>query len=88
MQLPMHPLPAHSTLIIEDAEPLGSVTLAPPGLTGRSEAELAQAMAQQVSAVGRHSSAEALKELRQAFPETPLAMRVAALAALRRRDAA
>jgi hypothetical protein len=54
-------------------------------MTGRSEAALAQAMAEQVSAAARRSSAEALKELRETYPNIPLAVRVAALASLRGR---
>ena len=82
----MQSLPAGATIAFHhDAEPLGSVTLAPQAMTGRSEAALAQAMAEQVSATARRSAAEALRELRESFPEVPLAVRVAALAALRGR---
>jgi hypothetical protein len=81
----MQSLPAGATIAIPDAEPLGSVTLAPSAMTGRSEAALAQAMAEQVSAAARRSSAEALRALRETFPTTSLAVRVAALAALRGR---
>jgi hypothetical protein len=79
----MPPLPAQ-TLAIREPLPLGSVTLAPTMMTGRSEAELARAMAESLFE-NATSTSEALRELRQAFPDSPLAMRVGALAALRRR---
>lgn len=47
----MHSLPDDPTIVTEEADALGSVTLAPPDMTGRSEADLAEAMAEQVSAV-------------------------------------
>jgi hypothetical protein len=46
---------------------------------------LAQAMAERIGAAKSH--AEALRELRSAFPESPLALRVAALAMMRKRAA-
>ena len=42
----------------------------------------AEAMAERIIASGSKSGAEALKELRTAFPDSPLSLRVAALAAL------
>jgi hypothetical protein len=39
-------------------------------------------MAERIIASGSKSGAEALKELRTAFPDSPLSLRVAALAAL------
>ena len=50
-----------------------------------SEAERARALVEALSAAGRRSTAEVLHELRQAFPHSPLAVRVRALEALRRR---
>jgi len=47
---------------------------------------LAQAMAERIGAAKSH--AEALRELRSAFPESPLALRVAALAMMMRKRAA
>jgi len=67
------------------AEPFGDVTLAPRTMTGRSEAELARAMAEHLQAARPGSGAEALRALRSAFPESPLTARVTALASLLRR---
>jgi hypothetical protein len=50
-----------------------------------SEVERARALVVALSAAGRRSTAEVLHELRQAFPHSPLAMRVRALEALRGR---
>ena len=43
---------------------------------------MARALVQQLHAAGRRSTAELLHELRQAFPDAPLAVRVGALQAL------
>src|SRR5438477_1140446 len=48
----------------DEPAPFGDVALAPLGLTGRSEAELARAMAAHLMAVTPTSNAEALKALR------------------------
>jgi hypothetical protein len=66
-------------------EPLGDVTLAPFAMTRRSESDLAHAMVQHLSAAELSSGAEALRALRNAFPQSPLAARVMALGALIRR---
>ena len=66
-------------------EPLGDMTLAPFMMTGRTEAELAQAMAEHLRAARPGSGAEALRALRLAFPNSPLTLRVTALAGLMRR---
>jgi hypothetical protein len=47
-----------------------------------AEAEMARALAERLHAGGRRSTAELLHELRQAFPNVPLAVRVRALQAL------
>jgi hypothetical protein len=47
------------------------------------EQDLARAMAERIRAASSH--AEALRELRAAFPDSPLTLRVAALAMLARR---
>jgi len=47
------------------------------------EQDLARAMAERIRAANSH--AEALRELRSAFPDSPLNVRVAALAMLARR---
>jgi hypothetical protein len=69
--------------IIEEPAPFGDVPLAPSDATGRSEAELARAMAERLLAAGPHS--EVLGVLRGAFPHAPLSARLAALTALMRR---
>jgi hypothetical protein len=49
------------------------------------EVETARALVERLGAAGRQSTAEMLQELRRAFPHSPLAVRVRALEALRRR---
>ena len=56
-------------------EPLGDMTLAPFAMTRRSESDLAHAMVQHLSAAELSSGAEALRALRNAFPQSPLAAR-------------
>jgi hypothetical protein len=51
------------------------------------EAQLAQAMVARLARLRSASTAEALRELRTAFPEIPLAARVSALEAVRRATA-
>lgn len=68
-----------------EALPVGDMTLAPFAMTKRSEADLANAMAQHLSAAQLASGAEALLALRRAFPDSPLTARVMALGALMRR---
>jgi hypothetical protein len=53
------------------------------GKTATSEAEMARALVERLAAAGRRSTAEVLHELRRAFPDSPLEVRVRALAALR-----
>ena len=66
-------------------DPIGDMTLAPIMMTGRTEVELAHAMAEHLQAARPGSGAEALRALRNAFPNSPLTLRVTALAALMRR---
>ena len=73
------------SIIMEQTQPLGSVTLAPSAMTGCSEAELARSMAEAVSDAGQRSPSRALRELRDTFPDMPLTLRVAALHELLRR---
>ena len=54
-------------------------------LTPIGEADMATAMADYLRAARPGSGAEALRALRHAFPDSPLTLRVAALAALQRR---
>jgi hypothetical protein len=60
--------------------------LAPPELTGISQAELAKSMADYLLASTPGMEAQPLRLLRRAFPYAPLTTRVAALAALMRRQ--
>jgi hypothetical protein len=62
----------------DDASPVS-------GDRGYFEAETASALVARLGAAGRGSTAEMLQELRRAFPDSPLAVRVRALEALRRR---
>lgn len=66
-------------------EPLGDVTLAPFAMTKRSESDLAHAMAEHLGAAELSSGSEALRALRNAFPQSALTTRVMALGALMRR---
>lgn len=52
------------------------------------ETPLTQAMMDRISGLRPMSTAEALRALRSAFPDIPLAARVTALEAMRRADAA
>jgi hypothetical protein len=51
---------------------------------GHAEIEKARALVERLGAAGRRSTAELLHELRRAFPDAPLAVRVRALDVLRR----
>ncbi len=66
-------------------ESLGDMPLAPLAMTGRTEAELARAMAGHLHACRPESGSEALRVLRRIFPASPLTLRVTALAAATRR---
>jgi hypothetical protein len=66
-------------LRVHSPMPLGEVTLVPPPLSGRSESELARAMAAALSEFEMPSASDVLGRLRQAFPLSPLTARVAAL---------
>lgn len=68
-----------------DALPLGDMPLAPFAMTKRTEADLAQAMAEHLQAAAPASGSEALRTLRRAFPDSPLTTRVMAFASLMRR---
>lgn len=72
-------------MTVQDAPPLGEVVFAPAAVTGKSEAQSAHSMAQYLLARAPDTGAEALKLLRRAYPDAPLPVRVAALAALSRR---
>jgi hypothetical protein len=73
------------TLEVEEPVALGDVPLAPPELTGMSQAELARSMAESLLRSPRGSDARPLSALRHTFPHAPLTARLAALAGLVRR---
>ena len=79
----MNLIATRRTIRIDEPDPFGDVTLAPASMTGRSETQLARAMA----LVDAHpaTASQALKHLRDLFPDSPLTVRVAALNALMRR---
>ena len=52
---------------------------------GHFEVETARGLVERLNTAGRQSTAELLQELRRAFPDSPLAVRVRALEALRKR---
>jgi hypothetical protein len=70
---------------ISDPDPFGEVTLAPAAISGRSESQLARAMAEALAESNPQTASQALKQLRAMFPDYPLTARVAALNALMRR---
>jgi hypothetical protein len=70
------------TLRIQSPMPFGEVTMVPAPISGRSEVEMARAMAAALSDVDAPSATEVYGRLRQAFPLAPLSARVGALAAL------
>jgi hypothetical protein len=70
---------------ITDPNPFGEVTLVPAAITGRSESQLARAMAEALVNSSPSTASQALKHLRAMFPDSPLTVRVAALNALMRR---
>ncbi len=70
------------TLRIKSPRPLGDVTMVPAPISGRSEAELARAMAAALADDESVSAADVYRRVRQAFPFAPLSARVGALAML------
>jgi len=73
---------SRAALRISDPDPFGEVTLVPAAISGRSESQLARAMAKALVDAHPGSASQALRQLRQLFPESPLTARVAALNAL------
>jgi hypothetical protein len=55
------------------------------GSDAQQEIARARALVDQLGDAGQRSTAEMLQELRRAFPDSPLAVRVRALDALRKR---
>lgn len=78
-------LASRKTVRIAEPDPFGEVTLAPAAMTGRTETQLARAMADALLEKRPASASHALKQLRDLFPDAPLTVRVAALNALMRR---
>ena len=76
---------ATAILTVDDAPRLGEVTLPPATVTGVAQAPLAHFMTNYLQKAAPNTGAEALSLLRRMFPHTPLADRVAALAAAMRR---
>jgi hypothetical protein len=70
------------TLRLKPPLPLGEVTMVPAPLSGRSEAEMARAMAAALADEESVTAAEVYRRVRQAFPFAPLSARVSALAML------
>jgi hypothetical protein len=70
------------TLRVQSPMPFGDVTMVPAPISGRSEIEMARAMAAALADVEAPSAAEVYGRLRQAFPLAPLSARVGALATL------
>lgn len=77
MVIRMNAVTALSTLA--DANLMGSATQT----SARSDAELARALVAKLAVAGERSTSEMLHELRRAFPDAPLAVRVAALEMIR-----
>lgn len=66
--------------------PLGDVTMVPPALLGRPEAEMARAMAAALAEFEMPSATDVLGRLRQAFPLAPLSARLGALGIMMERS--
>jgi len=73
-----------ASLPIHIAPPMAPDSMAPDSAPPQASA-LAQ-MVQQISEAGPKSGAEALRELRRVFPDSPLTLRVAALNLLMRQQ--
>jgi len=67
------------TLRVQPPMPLGEVIVVPETLSGRTEADLAHAMAAAFPDVEMPTAADVFNRLRQSFPLTSLSARVAAL---------
>jgi len=71
--------------IENDLLPVGDVPLAPIGLTGVTEAQLARAMAELALTTASATDPQSLAPVREAFADFPLSFRLGALVALMRR---
>jgi hypothetical protein len=74
--------PRRITLRVKPPVPFGDITILPEPLSGRSEAEMARAIAAALAADEPASAADAYGAVRQAFPFAPPSARLRALAML------
>jgi hypothetical protein len=70
------------TLRVKPPVPLGEVAVVPATLSGRSEAEMARAMAAALADDESATAADLYSRVQQAFPFAPLSARLGALAVL------
>jgi hypothetical protein len=70
------------TLRVKPPVPLGEVAVVPAPLSGRSEAEMARAMAAALADDESATAADLYSRVQQAFPFAPLSVRLGALAVL------
>ncbi len=71
---------------VQSPVPLGDVTMVPPALSGRAEAEMGRAMAAALAEFELPSAADVLGRVRQAFPLAPRGARIAALGIMMQRN--
>jgi hypothetical protein len=74
--------PRRVTLRVKPPVPFGDITMVPAPLSGRSEAEMARAIAAALAADEPATAADAYGAVRQAFPFAPPSARLSALAML------
>ena len=74
--------PRRITLRVRPPAPFGDVAMVPAPLSGRSETEMARAIAAALAADEPATAADAYGSVRQAFPFAPPGARVGALAML------
>jgi hypothetical protein len=67
------------TLRVLPPSPFGDVTMVPATLSGRSESDMARAMAAALADVEAPTAADVHRQLRVSFPLTSLSARVTAL---------
>ena len=67
------------TLRVLPPSPFGDVTMVPATLSGRSEGDMARAMAAALADVEAPTAADVYRQLRVSFPLTSLSARVTAL---------
>jgi hypothetical protein len=70
--------PFAMTLLADDPHQVRIATLLPKAMIGRSDANMAHAMAAAVAHAELASAVDAVEHLRRAFPQAPLRTRVAA----------